>query len=503
MKKKLYIVAGLGGLAVVAAIYQGVQLTRQNSAPSYEPISKRRALEKQARNLDVQTGVSPDTIVVPPPATPMTGDTTAPSVLGSSVAIDLSTPLLACVNGKLTAKLSWTAGSAVTSYTIEKKPAGGSDASWVAVSPKLPATVLSYTDTNLNQTGSWTYQVHAVASKKNSYSDELTVQGYSCSAAAFSGGAAPQPTPPPAAAAPKPAPTPAPTPVAQPTPAPVSAATVPSTTKLQWGAYVGWRTSDLPAFESTVGKPVNIQATFVHWGNENQFPSELAAPLKASGKTLLIFWEAMDYNADEVNQPNFSYDKILAGNYDTYIKNFAAQAKAYGGQVIVIPFEEANGNWYPWAGSVNGNTPAKHVAAYRRVHDLFAGVSNVKFGWSMNNDSVPDTTANKLENYYPGDAYVDYVGVNGFNFNNPWQTWDQVFGPALTRLAQYNKPTYIFSMASAPGTQKAAWITTGISSSLKKYPKVAGWVWFNENKERDWRVNSDAASLTAFKAALP
>lgn len=499
MKKKLWIVAGVGSLALVAAIYQGVQLTKQNSEPSYEPISKRRALVKQASNLEVQTGATTDTIVVPPPATQMATGTTAPAVLGSSIAVDLSTPVLQCVNGKLTAKLSWTAGSGVTSYIIEKKPAGSSDSSWVAVSPKLPATVLSYTDANMSQTGSWTYQVHAVASKKNIYSDELTANGYSCNAAAFAGGTTPQPTPPPAVT---PTPTPTPPPAATPTPPPVAVATVSTTTKMQWGAYVGWRTTDLPAFESLVGKKANIQATFVHWGNENQFPSELAAPLKASGKTLLIFWEAMDYNADVVNQPNFSYDKILAGNHDAYVKSFAAQAKAYGGPVIVIPFEEANGNWYPWSGSVNGNTPAKHIAAYRRVHDLFAGVSNVKFGWAMNNDSVPDTAANKLENYYPGDAYVDYVGANGFNFNNPWQTWDQVFGPILTKLAQYNKPTYIFSMASAPGTQKAAWITTGFTS-LKKYPKVAGWVWFNENKERDWRINSDANTLSAFKAVLP
>ncbi len=498
MKKKLWIVAGLGSLALVAAIYQGVQLTRQNAAPSYEPISKRRALELQANNLSVQAGPTTDTIVVPPPATPMAADSTAPAVLGTSVAVDLTAPTLACLSGKLTAKLSWTAGSGVTSYIIEKKPAGSSDSSWVAVSPKLPATVLSYTDANVSQSGSWTYQVHAVASRKNIYSDELTVNSYSCSAAAFSGGATPTPTPPPAAA-----PTPTPTPAPQPTPSPITTATVPATTNMQWGAYVGWRTTDLPAFESTVGKKVNIQATFVHWGNENQFPSDLAAPLKASGKTLLIFWEAMDYNGDVINQPAFSYDRILAGDYDSYIKSFAAQIKAYGAPVIVIPFEEANGDWYPWSGTVNGNTPAKHIAAYRRVHDLFAGVSNVKFGWSMNNDSQPDTTANKLENYYPGDAYVDYVGVNGFNFNNPWQTWDQVFGPALTKLTQYNKPTYIFSMASAPGTQKATWITTGIGSSLKKYPKVAGWVWFNENKERDWRVNSDATSLSAFKAVLP
>lgn len=498
MKKKLYILGGLLTFTLVGAVvYGAVQLVAvQTGSNAYEPVSKRRALERQANNLAVaQQEPGTTTITVPPLTTPLTPSTsgatasgttaTPPAVLGVNSVFSIVAPVLTCVNGKYTAQLSWGALANATGYTVEKKVTGSSDSTWVALSGRLPATTLSFTDSNV-AAGSWSYQIHGFVGKKNMYTDEITIQGRTCTSTAT--------TPPPAPVTPPPAPAPTPTPTP---PAPVSSA------KMNWGAYVGWRTSDLPAFESVVGKQVNMQATFVHWGNEKNFPTELAAPLKSAGKTLVIFWEAMDYNLDPTNQPAFSYDKILAGNYDTYVKQFAAQAKAYGGPVILIPFEEMNGDWYPWSGTLNGNTPAKHIAAYRKVHDLFAGVTNVKFGWSVNSDSVPETAANKIEAYYPGDAYVDYVGVNGFNFSNPWLTWDEVFGPALTKLALYNKPTYIFSMASASGTQKAAWITTGLSTSLQKYPKVAGWVWFNENKERDWRVNSDAASLSAFKAVLP
>jgi beta-mannanase len=246
-----------------------------------------------------------------------------------------------------------------------------------------------------------------------------------------------------------------------------------------------------------------MQAVFVHWGNENEFPTALAAPLKSAGKTLVIFWEAMDYNVSSPTQAKFNYDSVLSGTWDSYIKSFAASVKTYGGPVIVIPFEEANGNWYPWSGAINGNTPAKHVSAYRHVRDLFAGVANAKFGWTMNNVSVPNTSANKIENYYPGDAYVDYVGVNGFNFANPWQSFKEVFDAPLKVMATYNKPIYIFSTASADGTQKASWITQGLGTDIKNYPLVKGWVWFHENKERDWRINSDSATLAAFKSVLP
>jgi hypothetical protein len=57
-------------------------------------------------------------------------------------------------------------------------------------------------------------------------------------------------------------------------------------------------------------------------------------------------------------------------------------------------------------------------------------------------------------------------------------------------------------VASAAGTQKPAWITDAVTVQMKKYPLLKGWVWFNENKEQDWRINSDTTTLNAFKGVL-
>jgi hypothetical protein len=289
-----------------------------------------------------------------------------------------------------------------------------------------------------------------------------------------------------------------------PTPTPnVISPTPTALQKINWGAYVGWRISDRENFEKIVGKEMNHQAVFVHWGNENEFPIDIAKGLKSRNKTLIIFWEAMDYNIDSSEQPNFSYDSILKGSWDKYISSFSVQAQDYGGPIILIPFEEMNGDWYPWSGTKNNNNPQKHIQAYRYIHNFFKNVPNVKFGWVINNDSVPDTTENQPELYYPGDDYVDYLGVNGFNFGQPWENFNQIFGKPLELLKTYRKPIYIFSFACAQGSKKAAWITDALSVQIPKYPKIKGWVWFNEKKEKDWRVWSDQNSLEAFKAALP
>lgn len=161
-----------------------------------------------------------------------------------------------------------------------------------------------------------------------------------------------------------------------------------------------------------------------------------------------------------------------------------------------------NGNWDTWDGPVGNNTPAKVISAFRHMHNLFTGLTNVKFAWDVNNVSVPDTASNALGVYYPGDAYVDIVGVDGFNFGS--DSWDEVFSSSLmNKLSSYGKPVYILSTASVPGSSKAQWIMD-MGSHIKNYPSVAGWVWFNQNGgDGNWLVDSDTASLAAFKSILP
>jgi len=256
-----------------------------------------------------------------------------------------------------------------------------------------------------------------------------------------------------------------------------------------WGAYTGNTTESFTDFQKLVGKKADLNAVFVGW--PDPFPASIAIPLKNGGRTPVIFWESY----------GVTLDQIIAGQEDYYIKQFAEDAKNYGGNVILAPFHEMNGDWSPWNGTVGNNTPSKVIEAWKRMYNLFSGVSNVKFAWAVNNDSAPNTAENAITNYYPGADYVDYVGVDGFNFGDPWQTYSEIFSKTLEQLKTYNKPIYIFSMASAEGPQKAEWITDTLSQ-IKANPDIAGWIWFNENKEQNWLIDSDPASLQAFQVAV-
>jgi len=263
-----------------------------------------------------------------------------------------------------------------------------------------------------------------------------------------------------------------------------------ASTRLQWGSYVGNTPSDIAAFEAQVGKSMDIVAIFL--SAQDEFPTDWAPAVRDQGKTLLIFWEPH----------GVALDDIIHGSLDAALTRYAADAKAYGGKVIFSPFHEMNGDWDDWGGVVGTNTPQKLIDAWRHVHDILSTAPNIEFGWAVNHESIPNTNANRFEVYYPGDAYVDIVGVDGFNWGDPWQTFDQIFADSLYRLRAYKKPIMIFSMGSAEGPQKAAWMTDTFAVQLPRNPDIVGWLWFNEDKERDWRIWSDPAALDAFKKSF-
>jgi endoglucanase len=270
-----------------------------------------------------------------------------------------------------------------------------------------------------------------------------------------------------------------------------SVKTIASVSNLEWGAFAGQEASDLTEFESLVGKPVDIAAIFINW--ESDFPYEFAANLASTDKTLLIFWE----------QDGFPLTQIINGNSDAYIEKFATAVSNYRGRVIIAPLHEMNGDWVTWGGTVGSNTPIKVVRTWQHIVKIFGDVPNAKFAWTVNNVSEPDTPINSISNYYPGDEYVDYVAVDGFNFGSPWQSFAEVFDESLAQLRTFHKPIYILSTATAEDSRKSDWITDTFTTQLPKHPEVVGLVWFNENKEKDWRVNSNNAALSAFQTALP
>lgn len=274
-----------------------------------------------------------------------------------------------------------------------------------------------------------------------------------------------------------------------------------------WGAFVG----DAPAplsikeFENNTGKKLSQLMWFLDWNSE--FPVAQCEVLYKNGYIPHITWEPWLWS--DKNAVNL--DNILSGRFDGYIKSFAKGAKAYGRTLFLRMGHEFNGDWYPWAVSKNGNDPEKYKKAYIYIHDIFteAGADNVQWIWAVNNSSVPDAAWNDPLLAYPGGGYVNWVGIDGYNFGSSqsWSRWSSlsaIFGAMYAKLSAAipDKPFMISEFAcAAEGGDKAAWVLD-LEKELKQYPRIISAVWFNINKESDWRVSSSPEVLKAFTKTL-
>ncbi len=237
----------------------------------------------------------------------------------------------------------------------------------------------------------------------------------------------------------------------------------------------------------------------------------------------------------------------MKGNYlyngktfDEFVTAFAEGAKLWGHPFFLRFDWEMNGWWqFPWGTAlnpvtgraINNNTPQDYISMWKHVHDIFAkvGANNVTWVWCPNisggNQTVP------MSNLYPGDNYVDWTCMDGYNkdltmvtFSDGhkemkyWLTFDQVFSGSayngnknsykeITTLAP-SKPIILGEWASDEsgdgGTKKANWITNALNNLKTNYPQIRGVVWFNWNSDQgsSYVIESSSQSQQAFAKGI-
>ncbi|HVF76882.1 MAG TPA: glycosyl hydrolase [Solirubrobacteraceae bacterium] len=286
-----------------------------------------------------------------------------------------------------------------------------------------------------------------------------------------------------------------------------------SAQSLQFGAWTPGDPYDgnvngAAALETATGRHVDIVNWYQNWGGGDWISSVQNHALNAAtggGRTPMITWEPWAPGAG-TDQPRFRLSRIAAGEFDAYITTWALALKATGSPVHLRPMHEMNGDWYPWSGAVNANSPALYVQAWRRMVDIFRrlGATNVRFVWSPNNVDVP--ASNTMESYYPGTSYVDVLAVDGYNWGSGtpghggWQSFSSVFMGAYDRLKALGpQPIWIAEVGtSSDGGDKAAWIRD-MFAQAGRMDRLQAIVWFNEDKERDWRAAPSPEIASAFR----
>jgi hypothetical protein len=250
-------------------------------------------------------------------------------------------------------------------------------------------------------------------------------------------------------------------------------------------------------FERHAGKRVAILNQGQLWGQWDKAEVEATA---ARGTIPLVTMGLAD---------GVTLEAVANGAQDATIKKWAQEAKAFGRPFLFAPWWEMNGGWYSW-----GTSPY-FIAAWRHFHDVVVGqgATNVTWTWLVNAIWDPSSTPAP---YYPGDAYIDWAGLDSYNWGeNPaqpdrWITPNQTLSPTLKILREVapTKPVIIVeNAASEYGGNKTDWIREMLTTYLPHHPEIKAYLWFNWNflkrgVRHDWPIESSTPAQQQFRQAI-
>jgi mannan endo-1,4-beta-mannosidase len=221
----------------------------------------------------------------------------------------------------------------------------------------------------------------------------------------------------------------------------------------------GWRMGNLAAQEAWQGKRNAAVLLFTNFCNDPNYINNLFGTqlpnIWNSGHVPIISWQPKSCPGNST--PTDIDVRIESGSYDSYLQTWFTRLKQflagpdsiYGTaddrRVYIRLAHEMNGNWYPWSATTggsagnpgSGNTVADYIGMWQHVHNALGtlGVDSLHVQWIWCPNATDSTYSHPLEDYYPGDAYVDWVGVDGYNFGgNRWITAANRFTTPFSRL---------------------------------------------------------------------
>ena len=313
------------------------------------------------------------------------------------------------------------------------------------------------------------------------------------------------------------------------------------------GAFVNFggvedevRVKKIIDFEKMIGKKIVWAMFSNNWGREGiTFPEENVLTIYRLG--IVPFIRMMprdDFQAGE-RDPVFTLQRIIEGKFDDELLRWAHDAKRVHIPIIVEFGPEMNGDWFPWSGILNGGEkkdgyghrqsadgPERFRDAYRHIINLFRkeGVQNITWAFHVfPPEEKSESNAllkkwNNIKNYYPGDNYIDWIGLSVYGAvepNSEWKSFTDIMDiayPIITEISA-DKPLAVFEFGVAEYPQlgnKTEWIKNALESlESGRYPRIKAisyWdeIWKDDSSDKviDLRINSSIKSSEIYREIL-
>lgn len=303
---------------------------------------------------------------------------------------------------------------------------------------------------------------------------------------------------------------------------------LPGEGRLYHGVFPGGRSgeeddltpADVQSYERLAGKPAAWVYFSHNWHKGRSFPLATLSWIRERGS--VPFVRLMLRSGFEQDRPEktFGLNRILDGELDADLRAWARGAREFGTPLWVEYGTEVNGRWFPWNGWWNGrggkrgygdpavpDGPERFRDAYRHIVQIMRreGAGNLLWVFHVNCGDVPQEPWNRLEAYYPGDEWVDCLGVSVYGAQTPmeeqWPAFGELLDPAYARLAALSpaKPILLLEFGAARGNPRgdqAAWAEQALADLVRsRWPRVIGFAWWNEG----WQNDDNPAHDTSFR----
>jgi Glycosyl hydrolase family 26 len=287
--------------------------------------------------------------------------------------------------------------------------------------------------------------------------------------------------------------------------------------EILWGARVGTQNgqSDLGALsdmETAVGRQFDVVRIFTSW--ERPWPDSYANRLAANDQIPLLSVKPKRDNGAVIRWANIA---AAAPNSSLYndIVDWADNVKAFPGPVYFTFHHEAEAS-----ANLPYGTDAEFIQAWRKVVEVFRaeGVTNATYLWIATDFSfaTKPTERRYAAKWYPGDAWVDAIGADAYNWvdcrqrNEGWRSLQQIIEPLRQfGLAHPTKELWLpeFATVEDPNDldRKADWLRD--ATALFQQPgweQFSGVAYFHylvsSFPNCEWWINSSIESVDAFAA---
>ena len=290
-----------------------------------------------------------------------------------------------------------------------------------------------------------------------------------------------------------------------------------------WGAYVnapirtgGQRAADrlraLEIVEDDLGRTFDIDHHFYRWDNflSDATTKDHVSKSLGAGRIQFLSWKPVHEDGT-----NIAWSSIAAGDHDALIEEKAQRVAALNQPVLLVFGHEANGRVGPFEPGVStashidskAGSEQDFVDAWRHIHDVFARqqVDNVSWVWVMTRSPF-EGEALQADLLFPGNEYVDWVGLDPYNFFHQQKSWtemEQLMAgfTSWVNSREVEQPWLLGEWGTVedpaePG-RKAQWLSNA-ADYFESEPRIKAIVHFDSSPQNNWLYDSSESAWESF-----